>query len=181
MPSPVLLVGEGLEVDDLGDDGSVLCPGTSAGAALGLAVRLVHQEYATNNAPIAPAPAPLPTAPPRWYEQAGTPLLSATGTHNPSAATYTLRFVQSTPPTPGQPTKLPVPIPVRMGLLGPDGSELPLTLRGGAGLGTETVLRVTEAEQEFVFEHVPVSGEGEGAGPGRPWVSARGRLDPCSA
>ena len=52
-------------------------------------------------------------------------------------------------------------IPLRLGLLGPDGAELPLRLRGsGQDLGTETVLRVTEAEQEFVFEGVEVRGMG---------------------
>lgn len=39
-------------------------------------------------------------------------------------------FLQTIQPTPGQPTKDPVLIPVRMGLLGPDGAELPLKLRG---------------------------------------------------
>ena len=38
--------------------------------------------------------------------------------------------MQHTAPTPGQPIKQPVLIPVRMGLLGPDGAELPLKLRG---------------------------------------------------
>ena len=38
--------------------------------------------------------------------------------------------MQHTAPTPGQPVKQPVLIPGRMGLLGPDGVELPLKLRG---------------------------------------------------
>ncbi|PSC69009.1 puromycin-sensitive aminopeptidase isoform X1 [Micractinium conductrix] len=93
----------------------------------------------------------------KWYNQAGTPRLTAIPTYNPSEKTYTLRFKQETLPSPGQPTKDPVWIPVRMGLLGPDGAELPQKLRGGKPLGTETVLRVTEAEQEFVFEGVKVA------------------------
>lgn len=90
----------------------------------------------------------------KWYSQAGTPRLTVTPTYNAADKTYTLRFKQETPPTPGQPTKVPLLIPVRMGLLGSDGKELPLKLRGGAELGTETVLRVNEAEQEFVFEGI---------------------------
>ncbi|KAL4441019.1 hypothetical protein ABPG77_010450 [Micractinium sp. CCAP 211/92] len=90
----------------------------------------------------------------KWYSQAGTPRLTVTPTYNAADQTYTLSFKQETPPTPGQPTKVPLLIPVRMGLLGHDGKELPLKLRGGADLGTETVLRVTEAEQEFVFEGI---------------------------
>jgi aminopeptidase N len=38
--------------------------------------------------------------------------------------------LQHTKPSPGQPDKGPVLIPVRMGLLAPDGTELPLKLRG---------------------------------------------------
>ena len=60
-------------------------------------------------------------------------------THSPSDKTLTLRAKQRTPPTPGQPTKLPVLIPLRMGLLGPDGTALPLRLRGRwAGRGPWT-------------------------------------------
>jgi aminopeptidase N len=35
--------------------------------------------------------------------------------------TYTIKAKQSTPATPGQPNKLPVLIPITVGLLGPDG------------------------------------------------------------
>lgn len=38
--------------------------------------------------------------------------------------------MQRTPPTRGQPTKLPVLIPLRLGLLGPDGTEMQLKLKG---------------------------------------------------
>lgn len=37
---------------------------------------------------------------------------------------------QTTAPTPGQADKVPLLIPVRMGLLGRDGKELPLKLKG---------------------------------------------------
>ncbi|RMG50186.1 MAG: DUF3458 domain-containing protein, partial [Gammaproteobacteria bacterium] len=58
---------------------------------------------------------------------------------------------QSIPPTPGQPEKQPMLIPVRMGLIGPEGEALPVNAEGAA----ETVLRLTEAEQHFVFEGLP--------------------------
>lgn len=92
----------------------------------------------------------------KWYSQAGTPRLTVTPSYSPSEKTYTLSFKQETLPSPGQPHKVPLLIPVRMGLLGPDGKEMTLKLRGGDALGTETVLRVTEAEQLFVFEGVEV-------------------------
>jgi len=58
----------------------------------------------------------------RWYEQAGTPVLRVS-THW-SNETFTVRFEQSCPATPGQPVKLPMHIPLRMGLLDPRGNEL---------------------------------------------------------
>ncbi|PRW56145.1 puromycin-sensitive aminopeptidase isoform X1 isoform A [Chlorella sorokiniana] len=90
----------------------------------------------------------------KWYSQAGTPRVTAVTSYNPSDKTFILKLSQTIQPTPGQPTKDPVLIPVRMGLLGPDGKELPLKLRGGPELGTETVLRLTDKEQEFVFEGI---------------------------
>ena len=64
----------------------------------------------------------------RWYSQAGTPRLQAAGTYDAAARTYTLTLSQSCPPTLGQPVKQPFVIPVKLGLLGADGRELPLQL-----------------------------------------------------
>ncbi len=58
----------------------------------------------------------------RWYAQAGTPRLEATETWEDGR--YTLRLTQETPPTPGQPEKAPLVIPVAYGLLAPDGTEV---------------------------------------------------------
>lgn len=91
----------------------------------------------------------------RWYAQAGTPNVEVSSKHDAAERTMTLRFKQSTPATPGQATKEPVLIPVRTALLGKDGEPLPLHLRGSQdGGATEMVLRVTEAEQSFVFEGI---------------------------
>jgi aminopeptidase N len=50
----------------------------------------------------------------RWYSQAGTPRVEVSLTHDGDTATLHLK--QSIPPTPGQSTKLPVPIPLRLAL-----------------------------------------------------------------
>jgi aminopeptidase N len=92
----------------------------------------------------------------RWYAQAGTPRLTARGAHDPRARTYTLTVTQSTPPTPGQPDKQPLHIPLALGLLDPAGEPLPLWLEGeGAPAWTARVLELTEAEHRFTFTDVP--------------------------
>nr|WP_170538187.1 aminopeptidase N [Ruegeria arenilitoris] len=76
----------------------------------------------------------------RWYSQSGTPRVKVE--EDWADGTYTLTLSQTTPPTPGQPEKLPQVIPVTVGLLGPNGDEV---------RGTE-VLELTEARQSFTFE-----------------------------
>jgi aminopeptidase N len=91
----------------------------------------------------------------RWYEQAGTPRVAVQASYDAAARTCTLDFMQTCAPTPGQPDKLPFHIPVTLGLLGPDGRELPLRLAGVTGpCGTSRVLSLTEARQRFVFTDV---------------------------
>jgi aminopeptidase N len=50
----------------------------------------------------------------RWYSQAGTPQVTARLSHSGEVAE--LRLEQRVPPTPGQPEKQPVPIPLRLAL-----------------------------------------------------------------
>jgi len=92
----------------------------------------------------------------RWYDQAGTPRLEAKGDYDPASKRYTLTVKQRIPPTPGQPDKLPLHIPLAVGLIAPDGSEIPLQLQGEpTPKGTDRVLSVKEAEERFVFANVP--------------------------
>ncbi|WP_332681417.1 aminopeptidase N [Bosea sp. (in: a-proteobacteria)] len=62
----------------------------------------------------------------QWYEQAGTPTVVAAGRYDAAAKSYTLDLAQSTPRTPGQPQKVPLVIPVALGLVGRSG-DLPLS------------------------------------------------------
>jgi aminopeptidase N len=87
-----------------------------------------------------------------WYSQAGTPLLSASGVYNAAAGTYTLTIRQDCPATPGQPDKKALHIPLSLGLLGPYGEQLPLTLSGEvSGAATTQVLHLHAAEESFCF------------------------------
>src|SRR5690606_21311141 len=88
----------------------------------------------------------------RWYEQAGTPRVRASGVWNAADGSYTLTLAQSTPATPGQHVKQPLVIPVAVGLIGADGRDLPLQLEGEAQAGACTrVLKLTEDAQVFRF------------------------------
>jgi len=88
----------------------------------------------------------------RWYQQAGTPQVHATGRFDEAGRRYVLDFRQSCAATPGQPAKLPCHIPIMLGLVGPDGQDMPLHLAGdGASTG---LLSLNDATQQFVFEAV---------------------------
>ena len=78
-----------------------------------------------------------------WYAQAGTPILTVSDAYDAGARRYVLSLAQRTPPTPGQPDKHPLPIPVAMGLLAPDGREI-----------AARTLLLDEAAQDFVFEDI---------------------------
>ncbi|WEJ32342.1 aminopeptidase N [Devosia sp. SD17-2] len=60
----------------------------------------------------------------RWYTEAGTPEVTATEDYDAATQTYRLTLTQKTNPTPNQPEKAPFVIPVRFGLIGPNGSDM---------------------------------------------------------
>ncbi|HKM63926.1 MAG TPA: aminopeptidase N [Acidisphaera sp.] len=91
-----------------------------------------------------------------WYDQAGTPVITVSDDYDPGAKRYTLTLRQDTPPTPNQPVKHPLTIPVAMGLLGANGAPLPSRLEGEREPREGTrVLELTKPEQRFVFVDVP--------------------------
>jgi aminopeptidase N len=85
----------------------------------------------------------------RWYSQAGTPRVAVSQTI--AGDTLALTLKQTVPVTPGQPDKLPMPIPLRVAVHS----------RGGA-LGAEQLIVLTEEEQSFTF---PLSGPLAGGDP----------------
>jgi len=72
-----------------------------------------------------------------WYEQAGTPHLDLAADYDEDAKTISLTFRQETAPTPGQPDKQALPIPIRLGLLDED----------GRAMGEECLILLEEAER----------------------------------
>ncbi|MGG6894445.1 aminopeptidase N [Rhizobium sp. BR 315] len=89
-----------------------------------------------------------------WYHQAGTPLVTASGAYDADSKTFTLSLEQMIPATPGQTTKKPMHIPLRMALLAEDGAAITPASISGAEL-TDDVLHLTEQAQEVVFHGIP--------------------------
>ncbi|MEN9474165.1 MAG: hypothetical protein RIS48_885 [Pseudomonadota bacterium] len=81
----------------------------------------------------------------RWYSQAGTPRLHASGQYDADARRYTLTLGQSCPATAGQPNKEAFVIPVALGLLDAQGRELP---------GSARTVVLSETSQTVVFDDV---------------------------
>ncbi|HEY9208171.1 MAG TPA: aminopeptidase N [Acidovorax sp.] len=95
----------------------------------------------------------------RWYSQAGTPRVRATGRYDAAARSYALTLSQSCAPTPGQSEKQPFVIPVELGLIdAATGAALPLQLGiDGApetSAPTSRVVVLTEASQTLTFSHL---------------------------
>jgi aminopeptidase N len=89
-----------------------------------------------------------------WYHQAGTPLVTASGSYDASAKTFSLSLEQMVPATPGQSSKEPMHIPLRMAMLSEDGSLMTPSSVAGGEL-TDDVLHLTERAQTVVFHDIP--------------------------
>ena len=85
----------------------------------------------------------------RWYSQAGTPEVTVCGRFDAARKTYRLDAKQNVPPTPGQPTKEPMVIPLGIGLVGKDGRDLPLATQSASVAHGVLVLSEPAAMIEF--------------------------------
>ena len=91
----------------------------------------------------------------RWYSQAGTPRIAVRTEYDASAQTYTLHLSQSCPVTTAQSSKESFVIPVRMGLIGHDGTELALQVAGSAAsASTDHLFVMTNESQSVTFTEV---------------------------
>jgi aminopeptidase N len=90
-----------------------------------------------------------------WYNQAGTPQLAVRGRHDAQAKRYEITLAQKTPPTPNQPRKHALPLPVAVQLFGNDGAPLRVRLDGeDRATGAERVLPLDGDEATFRFVDV---------------------------
>lgn len=80
-----------------------------------------------------------------WYSQAGTPRVSARLEHEVGSGRAHLYLRQTVPPTPGQPAKDPMVLPLRLKLFGSETAS---------ALGTEQLVLLKDGEAEVAFETV---------------------------
>ncbi|HET7709493.1 MAG TPA: aminopeptidase N [Sphingomicrobium sp.] len=80
-----------------------------------------------------------------WYSQAGTPRVTARIDLDPAAKVATLHLSQRIAPTPGQPNKQPMPIPLKTALIGED---------SGGEIAPERLILLDQAEQSVRFDNV---------------------------
>ncbi|MEO6432737.1 MAG: aminopeptidase N [Sphingomicrobium sp.] len=81
----------------------------------------------------------------RWYSQAGTPRVRAKLDHDPATQTATLTLAQQLDPTPGEPTKEVMPIPLRTALIGAE---------SGAEISAERLIMLDERDASVTFADV---------------------------
>ena len=84
-----------------------------------------------------------------WYRYAGTPQVKVRGEYDAAGRRYLLHFEQQVPDTPGQSNKPPFHIPIRVGLLDSEGSELPLVREDRCT--DPSLVELREATHTFVF------------------------------
>lgn len=80
-----------------------------------------------------------------WYSQAGTPKVEARLDHDERQQRAVLHLRQHVDPTPGQPDKKPMPIPLRTALIGSNSGE---------DVASERLILLEQAEQWVTFENV---------------------------
>ncbi|MEO5867984.1 MAG: aminopeptidase N [Sphingomonas sp.] len=81
----------------------------------------------------------------RWYEQAGTPRVTASLEHVSGSARATLRLAQRTPPTPGQSVKPPFVLPIKLKLFGAE---------TGRPLSSEQLVMLDQTTEEMLFDGI---------------------------
>ena len=91
----------------------------------------------------------------RWYSQAGTPLVKFRSAYDEARRSLTLDISQSTAPTRDQAVKLPLTIPVALGLIDATGREMPLvSMDASASELAGGILELASESRRVVFTDV---------------------------
>lgn len=88
-----------------------------------------------------------------WYQQAGTPRVHVTGSYDAATRCYTLELNQSVKPSPGQPVKRPMHIPLAIGFVDRAGGSLKVThqTKDGQTSGAHETHLISLTDQSSVY------------------------------
>jgi aminopeptidase N len=75
-----------------------------------------------------------------WYLQAGTPEVRVEDAWDADSQSYELTLSQSIAPTPGQPDKQPLVLPIKFGLIGPNGSPMSWAAVSGGNVENDLIV-----------------------------------------
>ena len=89
----------------------------------------------------------------KWYEQAGTPVVTVETLFDENAGEFAVTLRQHTPDTPGQSNKPPLELPIALGLIGADGSDLQLVTKENVTLHNGVALLNT-SETTLTFRNI---------------------------
>jgi aminopeptidase N len=89
-----------------------------------------------------------------WYNQPGTPELVCSLKYDARTKSATLDVEQILGPSPGFPKKKPLHLPLKMGLIGANGQDIPLRLANGREV-PDGVLEMTKRVERWTFRDVP--------------------------
>ncbi len=85
-----------------------------------------------------------------WYRQAGTPVLTTESVYDESIGRYSLILSQKTEPTPGQPNKQPLYIPVKIAFFNEEGEKVTCAFEGEKK--SEHLIELIAEKNIYVFD-----------------------------
>ncbi|TYC51989.1 aminopeptidase N [Rhodobacterales bacterium] len=88
-----------------------------------------------------------------WYEQAGTPIVTVDTAFDEARKSLTITLSQEIPPVAGQKSSSPAVIPLRFGLIGPNGEDMSPEKQAGAQVSGD-VLVLDKAKQKVTFDNI---------------------------
>ena len=95
----------------------------------------------------------------QWYLQAGTPTVTVADNYDEASKSYSLTISQKVDPTPNQPDKQPMVLPVKFGLIGPNGSPMEWGKVSGGDVRDDLIVvdtdRVTLRFEDVASRPVP--------------------------
>ena len=86
----------------------------------------------------------------RWYSQAGTPVVSVKSHYDSVNRSYRLDFSQNCSDTPHQKNKKPFLIPIKLGLVSPDGEDIQLNIDSD----NEVIFELSEINDSISFDNI---------------------------